>query len=189
MSGPAAAGAQSGGPDSVLRDRANAAAMLRALGASERLLRHLQLVGEAADALMAVYSGLQLHFDARLIELGVALHDAGKIVHPEELDGPGSRHEPAGQALMLANGVPPALARCCVSHAAWQDPGNSFEELSVALADKLWKGKREEALELLVIDMAAAQRGQARWDVFTTLDSAFEDIAASGSERLRHSIV
>lgn len=188
MSSPAATG-QHGGPGRMLRNRADAAAMLRALGAGEHLLRHLQLVGEAADALMAVYRGLHLRFDAHLIELGVALHDAGKIVHPEELDGPGSRHEPAGQALMLANGVAPALARCCVSHAAWQEPGNSFEELSVALADKLWKGKREEALELLVIDMIAAQRGQARWDVFTTLDSAFEEIAAGGSKRLRRSVV
>lgn len=28
----------------------------------------------------------------------------------------------------------------------------STEELIVALADKLWKGKRDEALELMVID-------------------------------------
>ena len=172
----------------MLDNRADADALLRALGASERLLRHLQLVGEAADELVMLYTGLQLRFDARLIELGAAVHDAGKIAHPEELDGPGSRHEPAGQALMLANGVQPAVARCCVSHAAWHDGGNSFEELSVALADKLWKGKREEALELLVIDAIAAQRGVSRWDLFTTLDSAFEDIAAGGADRLARSV-
>ncbi|NHZ62140.1 phosphohydrolase [Massilia genomosp. 1] len=173
----------------TLDKRSDAYALLHALGASARLLRHLQLVGEAADALIDIYNSLALRFDARLIELGAAVHDAGKIVFPEELDGPGARHEAAGQALMLANGVPPAVARCFVSHAAWQEPGNSFEELSVALADKLWKGKREEELELRVIDMIAAQRGQLRWDVFTTLDSAFEDIAAGGGERLRRSIV
>ncbi|MDM5176392.1 hypothetical protein PO883_04195 [Massilia sp. DJPM01] len=172
----------------MLIDRSDAYALLRALGANERLLRHVQLVGEAADELMNAYTGLQVRFDARLIELGVAVHDAGKITYPEELDGPGSRHEPEGQAMMLANGVQPAVARCCVSHAAWQHADNSFEELSVALADKLWKGKREEELELRVIDMIAAQRGVARWDVFTTLDSAFEDIAAGASARLRRSI-
>ncbi|NHZ44947.1 phosphohydrolase [Massilia aquatica] len=172
----------------TLDKRTDAYALLHALGASARLLRHLQLVGEAADALIDIYNSLDLRFDARLIELGAAVHDAGKITFPEELDGPGSRHEPAGQALMLANGVQPAVARCCVSHAAWQEPGNSFEELSVALADKLWKGKREEELELRVIDLIAAQRGQSRWDVFTTLDGAFEDIAVGGSERLRRSV-
>jgi hypothetical protein len=41
-------------------------------------------------------------------------------VHPEELSGPGSRHEGAGQALVLKHGVQPEVAKCCVSHAAWR---------------------------------------------------------------------
>ncbi|MDQ1922901.1 hypothetical protein [Massilia pseudoviolaceinigra] len=104
----------------MLLDRSDAHALLRALGANERLLRHLQLVGEAADELMNAFTGLEVRFDASLIELGVAVHDAGKINYPEELDGTGSRHEPEGQAMMLANGVQLPVARCCVSHAAWQ---------------------------------------------------------------------
>jgi len=171
----------------MLKNRKEAYELLQRLGAPARLLVHVQLVGEAADLLVRNYMELGLEFDGRLIELGTAIHDAGKIKFPGELDSPGSRHEPAGEALMLANNVQPEVARCCVSHATWSEPSVSFEERSVALADKLWKGKREEALELSVIDEAAARLRLTRWDVFSQLDSAFEEIAAGGAERLSRS--
>ena len=55
------------------------------------------MIHDRQDAyrLIEEYNELALRFDAGLIELGVAVHDAGKIKHPEELDGPGSMHEPA----------------------------------------------------------------------------------------------
>ena len=56
----------------------------------------------------------------------------------------------------------------------------SLEELLVALADKLWKGKRVEALELLVIDRIATLLAQDRWELLIQLDSCFEAIAANG---------
>lgn len=171
----------------MLQNRQDVYRLLGALGASPRLLRHLQLVGEAADGLLDAYAALQIACDARWIELGVAVHDAGKILHPNELDGPGSQHEPAGEAMLLAQGVEAKIAHCCVSHAAWLAPDVSFEELSVALADKLWKGKREEALELLVIDAAAGKLGCSRWDIFAGLDNAFEQIASGATERLERS--
>jgi hypothetical protein len=171
----------------MLRNRSDAYRLLRELGAPERLLIHLQLVGEAADRLIQTYEQLGVDCDAMLIELGVAVHDAGKIQYLEELDAPGSKHEPAGEVLLLAHGVQPEVARCCISHARWQEPGVSFEEHSVALADKLWKGRREEALELCVIDGVASKLAVGRWDVFTQLDSVFEEIAAGGTERLDRS--
>lgn len=171
----------------MLTNRTDAYRLLRRLGANDRLICHVQLVGEAADALIKAYRALGLACDVQWIELGAAIHDAGKILHPAELDGPGAQHEPAGMALMLEHGVQPHVARCCVSHAAWQDEANSFEERSVALADKLWKGKREAPLELLVIDHAAALLQADRWDVFAQLDSVFEDIAAGASDRLERS--
>jgi hypothetical protein len=171
----------------MLRNRTDAYRLLRELGAPERLLLHLQLVGEAAEQLVSMYGALGIEFNASLIELGVAVHDAGKIEYPEELDGPGSRHEPAGEILLLANGVQPEVARCCVSHAAWQGAGVSFEERSVALADKLWKGKREEALELRIIDDVASRLGVGRWEMFAQLDSIFEEIAGGGIARLERS--
>ena len=172
----------------ALANRNDAYNLLRQLGAPERLLRHAQLVGEAADSLIDVYRELGVEFDSSVIELGAAIHDAGKIAHPEELSGSGSRHERAGQALVLKHGVRPEVAKCCVSHAAWRDPGVTFEERTVALADKLWKGKRDADLELVIIDEAAIRLGVGRWDVFARLDLAFEGIAASGDERLRRSL-
>lgn len=171
----------------MLNNRADAYALLRELGAPERLLLHVRLVGEAADQLMQAYTALGIKFNAQLIELGCALHDAGKIHHPQELDAPGSQHESEGEALLLTHQVQPEVARCCVTHAAWEDPAVSLEERSVALADKLWKGKRNEALELSVMDAVASRLGMDRWDVFAQLDSVFEDIAARGAERLHRS--
>ena len=89
---------------------------------------------------------------------------------------------------MLKHSVQPEVAKCCVSHAAWHGPGVTFEERTVALADKLWKGKRDADLELVIIDEAAIRLGVGRWDVFARLDLAFEGIAASGDERLRRSL-
>ena len=98
-------------------------------------------------------------------------------------------HEPAGEALLLAHGVQPDVARCCVTHAKWNGVDVSFEERSIALADKLWKGKREESLELAVIDDVAARLQLGRWDVFTRLDEVFEQIASEGPARLERSRV
>jgi hypothetical protein len=173
----------------MLNNRQQTYSLLKNLGAPPRLIRHLQLVGEAADGLLQIYVELGIACDAQLVELGVAVHDAGKILHPGELDGPGSMHEPAGEAMLLAEGVQPTVAHCCVSHAAWAASGVTFEELTVALADKLWKGKREEALELLVIDAAAAALGRGRWELFAELDTAFERIAAGATDRLERSRV
>jgi len=171
----------------MLSNRFDAWRLLRQLGASGPLLLHLQLVGEAARRLVTAYGELGIDFNANLIELGAALHDAGKIEFPQELSGPGSRHELAGEALLLGHGVPPEVARCCVSHAQWQGEGVSFEERSVALADRLWKGQRDSALELCIIDEAASRLGVGRWDVFARLDSVFEEIADEGAARLERS--
>lgn len=171
----------------MLNSRTDAYHLLKQLGAPERLLLHVRLVGEAADMLTRAYAKLGLKFDAKLIELGAAIHDAGKIQHPEELDEPGSFHEPAGEALLLSHGVQLEVARCCITHAAWQGPNVSLEERSIALADKLWKGKREEALELCVVDEVASRLGVGRWEVFEPLDSVFEEIAADGTARLQRS--
>jgi hypothetical protein len=51
------------------------------------------------------------------MRLGVMLHDVGKIVHSQELDGPGAEHEPAGERLLLDHGVSLEVARMCLSHA------------------------------------------------------------------------
>ena len=171
----------------MLNDRADAYLLLKQLGATKRLLLHLQLVGDAADLLIAGYKRLGIPFDSKLVELGVAIHDIGKINYPAELDAPGSLHESSGRAILLSQGVQPEVAQCCVSHAAWDGPEVSFEELSVALADKLWKGKREAELELLVIDASSVKLGVERWDVYLQLDKLFESITADATARINRS--
>ena len=171
----------------MLKDRSDAYELLKDLGAPDRLVHHAQLVGQAADLLLLEFQSLGVICDVCVIELGAVLHDIGKIPHPEELSAPGSLHEQAGEALLLMHGVQPEVARCCTSHGAWNLPGVSLEERTVALADKLWKGKREAELELSVIDEVAVRLGVSRWDVFEQLDTAFEAIAAGGAERLQGS--
>ena len=161
--------------------------MPQRLGATPQLLLNLQLVGEAADELIALFGSLGVACDAQAIELGTALHDVGKIVHRNELSGPGHQHEQDGQRLLLTQGVPAKLAHHCASHAAWDAPAVSFEEPAVALADALWKRARIEALELRVNDAAATQLGVDRWTAFTAMHDGFERISNGGSERLARS--
>jgi hypothetical protein len=42
--------------------------------------------------------------------------------------------------------------RCCRSYEPWSLMDCAFEELMVALADNLWKGKRNTDLENIVVD-------------------------------------
>ena len=160
---------------------------LRKLGASSRLLKHVKLVGEAAEILITRLSVLNVPFDAGFVRLGVAFHDAGKIIHENELSKKGDFHEAAGEKLLIENGVEARLARVCRSHGEWETIDCSFEEYLIALADKLWKGKRENRLENIVIDRGAAILTRDRWEIFVELDSCFEEIAAAGDSRLRES--
>jgi hypothetical protein len=161
-----------------------ARALLVKLGAPQRLLTHTRLVGEAAELLLAQLCRLGLSPDADFIRVAVVLHDAGKILHPDELEAGGDKHEPSGEMLLLAQGVDPALARCCMSHARWAHMRCSLEELVVALADTLWKGKRNAALEKRVAEMIGERLGRGFWDLFIELDNCFETIAAAGTARL-----
>jgi hypothetical protein len=161
--------------------------LLVRLGAPQRLLAHGRMVGEAAELLLAQLQRLGIPHDADFVRVAVVLHDAGKILHPAELDGAGDKHEPAGETLLLAQGVDPALARCCLSHARWAHMRCSLDELVVALADTLWKGKRDAALEKQVAEMIGERLGCSFWDLFIELDNGFETIAAGGAARLLRS--
>lgn len=168
-------------------NKADAFELLREWHAPARLITHVTLVGEAASAIIECLSSHKLVFDANFVEAGVVLHDVGKIAHPQELHEGGSMHEAAGQQFLLARGIDPKLARVCVSHGQWADMTVSLEELLIALADTLWKGKRAQTLEESVVRRVADSLGLDYWDLFTRLDSCFEVIAASGHERLTRS--
>ncbi|MCP3985629.1 MAG: hypothetical protein GY723_14660 [bacterium] len=54
----------------------------------------------------------------------------------------------------------------------------------VALADKLWNGKRGADLEERAARLLPAVSGRDFWSVWSEVDSVFERVAASGDERL-----
>jgi len=152
-----------------------------------RLRAHLAIVeevaGEIAGALRRLYPALA--FDADAVEFGAATHDLGKALHPDELTGPGSLHEAAGEGLLIGRGVPPGLARFCRTHGSWRtDPAAGLEDLLVALADTCWKGKRDMDLEIRVSRAAAGGMGGDPWAVLAELDGILEALAARAEERL-----
>lgn len=160
-------------------------AFLIQLGATPRLISHLMLVGEAAEELIVFFNSIGLRFDANFVRLGVSIHDAGKIIHKNELVEKGNLHEPAGEKLLLKNGIDTKLARICLSHARFDEMDCSIEELIIALADKLWKGKRVDFLEKLVIEKITESVKGDKWDLYIKLDSCFESIALNGDNRLK----
>lgn len=166
-----------------------ALALLVELGAVPHLVQHHRLVAEAAVELCEGLAEAGLDgFDRVEVVVGAALHDAGKILHPNEMHGGGNAHEPAGHRLLLEHGVPEILARHARTHAAWQGL-DDLEPVLVALADKLWKGRRVAELEERVLQLIASGSGRDFWDVWSALAPAFEGVTARGDERLARSFV
>lgn len=174
----------------MVRSVSEALELLKRMGAAPWLIRHHELVVEVASELLNVLSDhLDLDLDAELILVGSALHDCGKVLHPEEMSSPGHAHEAAGEELLLEQGVRLEVTRVCRTHGLRSNEGLELEDLLVALADKLWKGKRIEGLEKTIIDLIAARSGKQAWEVFAVVDALFESIADKGTERLARSSV
>jgi hypothetical protein len=170
------------------KSAADAIDLLRRLGANPWLVRHHQLVVEAATELVdGLAKAFSLKVDRNFILVGAALHDVGKIAVPTEMSQPGHQHETEGGRLLEAHGVGPLLRRVCTGHADWAAPGLPLEHLLIALADKLWKGKREEDLEMLVIERLADSIGGEVAAVFANADAIFEAVSAGGDDRLARS--
>lgn len=153
----------------------------------DKLITHLQLVHDTCCRLL---DGLNIQFphlslDHDMIRFGAAIHDAGKILHQNEIDGPGHRHEEDGPELLIANGFKPECARFAQTHGAWEtDRDLNLEDLLVALSDAVWKGSRIDTLETLVAQAIAAKTGLEEWDVYLKVDTVLSDIARRGDERL-----
>ncbi len=166
-----------------------ALAWLASRGAHPWLVRHHELVLEAARELLdAVEARFDVTPDRAFVLIGAAVHDVGKMIVPSEMSAPGHAHEEAGAAFLAYAGFG-ASSRVATSHASWDAPGTELSDRLVALADKLWKGKREPLLEEAVIDEVASLTQRERWDVYARLDSIFEQVAEAGPERLARSVV
>lgn len=165
----------------------DALGLLVTLGAVPHLVQHHRLVAEAATELCDGLAAAGLaRFDRQEVLVGAALHDAGKALHPAEMHGGGSEHERAGHRLLLDHGVPERLARHAWMHAAWHAQ-EELEPLLVALADKLWKGKRVADLEERAVGRLAAVSGRDVWAVWSEVDAIVEGVAASADGRLARS--
>lgn len=155
--------------------------------APPRLIRHAKYVAGAAQRLIdgLTHQGFKMQADDILS--GAILHDIGKTQHVEELSQPGKHHEKAGEALLLTAGIPAYIAQIARTHGTADPAKLALTDLVVALADKLWKGKRAADFEIALIDQLAAQTSQARWDIFSAIDDLFETIAADGQANLMDS--
>nr|WP_237418257.1 HD domain-containing protein [Actinomadura rayongensis] len=159
---------------------------MQAVNSPPRLAAHLRLVHDAArriaDWLQQRHP--RLSFDRRAVLFGAATHDIGKALHPAELSGPGSTHEPAGRDLLLQHGFDSDLARFAATHASWDQPGITLEDLLVSLADKVWKNKRVLDLEDLVVNHLAHATGHQPWEEYAALDEFLTRLGDIADQRL-----
>ena len=154
------------------------------LGAPPRLIAHLRCVHDVATDLV---EGLHrifptLAFDSHAVLFGAAVHDLGKVRHPNELTGPGSKHEEDGPAMLEEAGVSPSLSRFAGTHGAWND-SLPLEDLLVALADAAWKGRLPE-LEGAIARKIGTMLAIEEWKVFAEIDGLADQLAAAAQERL-----
>ena len=126
-----------------------------------------------------------LEFDQQRVLFGAATHDLGKAVVTNELTGPGSQHEEIGPQLLLESCFPESYARFARTHAQWdREALPQMEDLLVAFADKIWKGKRDEALEQEIAQQIARQSQEELWQVYIKLDDLASDIAKDAHDRI-----
>jgi hypothetical protein len=163
-----------------------AAALLVDLDAPPRLGAHLRLVHDVAHQLTARLTARHPHlrFDRDAVLFGAATHDIGKVLHVEELTGPGIAHEAAGQALLLKRGVPRRFARFAGTHGRWAADGTTVEDLLVSVADQVWRAKRVPDLETLLVDRLASAAGVETWEAFMDVDDILEDLSRDADRRL-----
>ena len=159
--------------------------LCRRYGAGPRLVAHLTLVHDVAHRLVKqIMDRWRPGLDVRLVLFGAATHDLGKAVHVAELSGDGAQHEATGLELMLRAGVPEREARFAVTHASWESDDVTLEDLLVTLADKVWKGRRIENLELGVARAIASSCGVELWAVYQGLAEILDELSSRAEERL-----
>jgi len=160
--------------------------LLHLTKAPPRLQAHLALVHDVAvrptTEIGAAWPNVVV--DQTAVHLGAATHDIGKVVHPQELSEPGHAHELAGRDLLVRWGWPERLGHFAVTHAGNLGANDPIEDLLVAVADKVWKGKREGGLEQALVARLASVSGQDAWQVWLTLDDILTSAAEAGPERL-----
>jgi hypothetical protein len=167
-----------------------ASKLLGNLNVPTQLKAHLEIVHDVAKSLIQnlAKSFPGLVFDQEAILFGAATHDIGKLLHRDEIHTQGHKHLRDGDALLRLLGVPPRLSRFAASHGTWSSAAE-LEDLLVALADQIWKGRREEDLALLVTEHIVRLTGKSQWHSLMELDDVLADIAANSVERLEYALM
>lgn len=163
---------------------ADVQSLLAREGVPPRLWAHLTLVHDTAAQLVEAVRAYRpdLTADWEAVLFGAATHDLGKCRCPEELVAPGRRHETLGEALLREQGIAPHRARFARTHGTI-DPEGPLEDLLVSLADRIWKGKRDEDLEAAVCRKIGGT-DTVSWEVYLWLDDLLTRIAAGADARL-----
>jgi putative nucleotidyltransferase with HDIG domain len=161
--------------------------LLIELDAPPRLAAHLRAVHDVAAQIVAWvqerYPAVDV--DVPAVLAAAALHDIGKVVHPDELSGPGSSHEESGYLLLRGHGFDERVAGMVRSHGSW--PADApLDLLLVCLADKVWKDRRQDDLEHRVVERLAVATGEPPWSVFAALDEVLTTLGARAGERLAY---
>jgi len=160
--------------------------LLRDVVAPPRLVAHLTLVYDVASTVLERLTETwpTLSIDRAAVIFGAATHDIGKAVNRGELGGPGEQHGDSGYDLLVAQDIPALYARFTRTHARWDDPAATLEDLLVAWADSLWRGGRPEDLEMRIARTIEQVVGQELWRVFIVLDDLATDIGEDADARL-----
>lgn len=161
--------------------------LLQQHNAPPLLVAHLRLVHDVAWELTEGIkkSFPKLSFDQEAVLFGAATHDVGKTIHLRELSEPGSEHEVAGRKLLLQAGFPEEYARFAFTHGGpRREPNPTFEDLLVQIADAIWKGKRSEKTESLLIRSIVCATNLPEWQVFSVIDELLTEIAQDADKRL-----
>lgn len=164
-----------------------AQAALAKYAAPPRLIAHLIVVHDVAVRLIEylAIAWPELAYSQQDVLLGAATHDIGKVVYPDELTGPGARHEEVGPQLLLESDFTANSARFARTHSRWQqDASVQLEDVLVAFSDTIWKGKRDTILEQALVSYIASQSQEEVWKVYIKLDEIADELAQGAHERI-----
>ena len=152
----------------------------------ERLNRHLRIVFFIASQLLFQLEKewKELEIDNKLVQFGAVTHDIGKVLSQAEIYHSGNKHEFNGRDLLISYGYDEVSSRFTITHGNWQKENIELEDLIVALADKIWKGKRVSELEEMICSKISNQLKIDYWEIYLNLNSILDKLCLSAQSRL-----
>ncbi|MBT3384928.1 MAG: HD domain-containing protein [Prolixibacteraceae bacterium] len=160
--------------------------LLETLNSPLILKRHLTIVHATAFNLLARLKDEWpvINLKNELILFGAATHDIGKIKITNELFAAGKKHELAGMEILINQGYKKEKSRFAQTHGDWKVENREIEDLLVSLSDNIWKGKRIDDLEEMIILKLSAILESDYWEVYEKFDIILSEIATGADKRL-----